>query len=173
MKTNKIIFISAIIIQLLLLLIIPVPRWILLNSGKTIELITIPYDPYNIFRGYYVDLRYEISRQEGLPAWEKLEQNRFYYVILQKDQDGIWSPRKVQVTLPVKLNQNQAVIRGKYRYGMMTYGFEQYYLPETKRLEVEKLLRDQNNRVIVQVKVNDVGASTILRLNIAGKNFDY
>ncbi|HOP75312.1 MAG TPA: GDYXXLXY domain-containing protein [Bacillota bacterium] len=166
-------FASAVLLQLLILLIIVIPRWSIIMQGRTIILETLPYDPYHIFRGYYMDLRYRIAVPENLPGNTEFKPGRDYYVILAPDETGIWQPAAVADSLPQTLKPNEAVIRGRYRYGQLDFSINQYYLPENRRLQVEKLLRDSQQPALVEVKVKNNGTAAIFQIIIEGQRFRY
>jgi len=173
MKSKARWFIVAIVIQLALLTVIPVPRLLLLASGKTVMLETVPYDPYNVFHGYYANLRYEISRVETFDNRQSFEQNHFYYVIIEKGSGGIWRGKGISRKLPVGLGRDQAALKGRYRYGWLEYGIEQYYLPEGRRKEIDNLLNVGKKRALVEVKVNEKGEAALVRIIAGGRSFEY
>lgn len=163
----------ALALQLGLLLIIPIPRWWILAYGKTVVLETIPYDPYTVFSGYYADLRYKISDPEYLSRHFEFKDLTEYYVLLKPDQDGIWKPRQVTTKLPPILYEREVVIKGKLQYYSMKYGIEQYYLPETKRHVLERLLRDRRAKVLVVAKVSRDGTAVVQELRVGKQVFRY
>jgi len=166
-------FVGAVSLQLFLLLLIVVPRWSILVHGKTVVLETLPYDPYDIFRGYYMDLRYRISDPDNLPEKTDFKAERKYYVILSPDGNGIWQPKTVSAELPKALKPDEAVIGGYYRYGWLDYGINRYYLPESRRHHVEELFRRSEKPVLVEIKVKDNGAAVVTQIIIDGKRFKY
>lgn len=166
-------FLVAVGLQLLLLGFMIVPRMMILTGGKTVLLETEPYDPYNIFTGYYANLNYKISQAEHLPVKPHLKPRGIYYVVVSIDKNGIGRPRRVMEALPRVLKEDEAVIRGRHEYGWMKYGIESYYLPESRRHEIEALLRDGKRRALVEVKVNDAGKAVIVSLHVAGRRFSY
>lgn len=173
MKPKMSWFLAAVGLQLLLLGFMIVPRMMVLTGGKTVILETEPYDPYDIFTGYYANLNYKISQAEHLPDKPILKPRGIYYVVVSKDKNGIWKPRRVTEVLPRSLKKDEAFIRGRNEYGWMKYGIESYYLPESRRHEIEALLRDRKRRALVEVKVNDAGEAVIVSLRVAGRRFSY
>lgn len=170
MKRNTLVFILAIVFQVILLIMMVVPRWQILANGKTIILETAPYDPYSIFRGYYLDLNYKISNINDLPVEGKLENRKTYYVVLA-EENKIWQPKRVTKYFPKDLQAGEICIKGKSRYSRLIYGIEQYYLPEKEREKVEKLVRGKN--ALVEVKVNELGEAAIVRIRVGEKVIEY
>lgn len=173
MKPKKVWFIVAVGLQMVLLLVMIVPRWMILASGKTILLETAPHDPYDIFRGYYANLNYTISRERDLPGNVKDKPRSTCYVVLSKDAGGVWQARRVYTSLPSTLAHDEVVIRGRSERGWIKYGIEAYYLPENRRHEIEELLADGKQKTRVEVKVNNAGEAVIVCLHVAGKRFAY
>jgi uncharacterized membrane-anchored protein len=179
MRTNKrtLLFLLVVLLQVVLLLVIPLSRRLALTTGRTVVLETAPIDPYSAFRGYYVTLNYQISSPNNLPFTDshlKPVEGRNYYVWLKPDADGIWHPYKVSVKPPANLGSNRTAIKGRYRsQWLMEYGIEQYYLPETKRLELENLLNKRNQKILVKLKVGQGGQGAITGLQVGGRSFRY
>jgi hypothetical protein len=84
--------------------------------------------------------------------------------VLKAGARGIWSPVRVAEYYPRNLTRDEVALRGKLHDYRMTYGIEQYYLPEYRRQAVEKLTRNPKNRVLVRVKVDARGRSAIEEL---------
>jgi uncharacterized membrane-anchored protein len=166
-------FWTALVAQLLLVLLIPASRWLILATGRSVVLETEPYDPYNSFSGYYVDLRYKIANPAALPVKLELKESLPYFVVLKAGTRGIWSPVRVAEYYPRNLARNEVALRGKLHDYRMTYGIEQYYLPEYRRQAVEKLTRNPKNRVLVRVKVDARGRAAIEELRVGNRIFRY
>lgn len=164
---------AALLLQIVLLLIIPIPRWWILTHGKTIVLETEPYDPYTVFSGYYADLRYKNSNPEYLSKRYHFTDQTNYYVVLTPDHQGIWKPVRINRQLPRALGEKEVALKGKLQYFQMKYGIEQYYLPEAKRRQINKLLRQPRTKVLVVAKVGPDGTAAIRELRIGGQVFRY
>ena len=176
MNKKTLFFGAAVFLQLVFLLVIPIPRWLALNWGRTVVLETAPVDPYTVFQGYYARLNYRISMAGNLPFEKSSIQpvnGRNYYVVLSPSANGFWEPQKVLTRMPGKLKKNEAALKGRYRFSRMEYGIEQYYLPENKRRELENLLREREQKIRVIVKVGRGGQGAIVRLEIGGRRFEY
>jgi uncharacterized membrane-anchored protein len=166
-------FWTALGVQLLLVLLIPASRWLILATGRSVILETEPYDPYNLFSGYYVDLRYPIANPAVLPGKHEFKEPLQYFVVLKADARGIWIPVRVTDRLPRDLARNEVALRGRLRFYRMKYGIEQYYLPESRRQAVEKLVRNPKNRVLVRAKVDARGRAAIEELRVGNRVFRY
>ncbi len=69
-------FSVALAVQTLLILLLPIQSARTYFTGETVILQTAPVDPYDIMRGYYVTLSYDISRTDALqslPGWDQVE----------------------------------------------------------------------------------------------------
>ncbi len=146
-----------------------------MTFGRKVVLETAPVDPYSLFQGYYVRLRYRISIPDNLPLdGKKLNyvNGKNYYLLLSPDKNKIWQPVRVVDGFPVGLTKNEVVIKGKYRYGSMEYGIEQYYLPENQRQILGEVLRE-GTKVLVEVKINSKGTAAIVLIKVGGKIFQY
>lgn len=153
-------------LQTLLIAFAPAQALYLQATGETVVLQTVPVDPYDILRGYYVTLRYDISDPatlEALPGWEAVDvahaalQERDssfdraveFYVVLAAPTDvtttppPAWTPVAVQGDRPTDLAADQIALRGAYRYnGRITYDLERYYIPEAQRTEINNRIAD-------------------------------
>jgi uncharacterized membrane-anchored protein len=121
---------------------------------------TIPVDPYDLFRGYYVTLNYTISNMAELESISGSEeaiaeiQQDFQdqtstfdqavdlYVVLEAPANATphpptpWVPVAVHRDRPANLPDNQVAVHGVYRYGGITYDLERYYMPEAQRDDI-------------------------------------
>ncbi|MFC4322168.1 GDYXXLXY domain-containing protein [Litchfieldia salsa] len=123
----------------------------LLKNGKVITLNLSPIDPRSLLQGDYLRLGYEIAEQDSL----MIESGAKLYVLLEKNQDGIYEKKKV-ITERIDpksypLNQNEALITGKYNgYDTIIYGIESYFVQEGTGLEIER--NAKTAKVIVSKK---------------------
>ena len=98
----------------------------LLQNGTQVVLKTAPVDPRDLLRGYFVRLRYDISRLElkKLAGWHRDRQiplkrdgykkHSSVYVELRPLSDGFWSPHWVYRSLPQDRIE-RVFIRGRVR----------------------------------------------------------
>ncbi len=192
---NKPIPILRLVIPLLiqagLLLAIPAQSIQTYLTGKTVILQTVPVDPYNILTGYYVTLDYDISTQntlEKLPdSKDLLKDENSFYVILQEEKstDGkipkAWKPVRLSEKLPDSLPDNQVALKGKYRYGSVTYGLEKYNIPEDQRDRINDNISQasrsaterQPQPIVVEVKVDSQGKALPISMWVKERNYRF
>lgn len=205
------------LLQTGLILTIPAGALYTQITGKTVVLQTVALDPYDPLRGYSQTLNYDISQQETLrtlPGWkelgaknsEYLEAGTKLYVVLSapntsKTPPQAWKPVRVSSVSPDKLPANQIAIQGKSIGGsMVEYGVETYYMPESRRDEINQDIRQaQNNRqqttaqtlgewgalirqarnsrrrqsVVVEVKVDDRGHAVPISFWVSDRNYRF
>ena len=148
-------------------------------TGKPITLQTAPVDPYDLLRGHYQTLSYDISQVEQLrqlPGGDWFDQHSNqqakFYVVLEAPTEANttppqpWKPVRVSGTRPEKLGDNQVVIQGQQaKWGRVTYGLETYYMPEAEREQlnanISNINQQQGQRAfVVDVKV-DAGGNAV------------
>ena len=160
-----------------------------LETGTAILLKTEPVDPRSLFRGYYVDLSYDInrldlSRLEGdmtFARWEPV------YVALEKQTD-YWSAASVFREWPSVIGE-QIVIKGtierivyednlcsfdnatecKIKSLIVRYGIDSYFIPEGDGQGIEDTIRDNRDGFRVGVSVDDKGRAAIRGLLVDGE----
>lgn len=160
--------------QSLLILWIPAQAIYTLSTGKTVVLQTAPVDPYDLMRGYYVTLSYDISNPNRLaqvPGWDSVvgEQTgrltpdeAFYkptqfYVVLQAPDGGAstppapWVPVRVSRERPTDLPNNQIALQGQHHMGSVIYDLERYYIPEDQREQINGAIANLQQRPIPPV----------------------
>ena len=126
------IFSTMIAAQLLILCSFAAAPAFTLATGREVVLKTLPVDPYDIFRGEYVTLRYEISHVRG--ASGQLRPGQPVFVILRQGAP-CWQADRVETQMPSALPANEVAIKAKVQYAYngeadVHYGIEQYYVPE-------------------------------------------
>jgi uncharacterized membrane-anchored protein len=149
----------------------------LINSGREIVLPIVPVDPRDLFRGEYVQLAYPAARvPTGLfSAQAPALSSTPFFVTLQQNGDGNWSPINVTQQLKPAAQDSQVVLKARRREhwwppsGEVTvnYGIERYYIPEGKGLELEGLAR--NRKLAAVIAVDAKGNAAIKGLAIDGK----
>ena len=146
---------APLLFQTLLIVSIPAQAVYTHLTGKTVTLQTEPVDPYDLFRGYSITVRYDISRPEtlrGLPGWEGLVQQpaggdltslapgTTFYVVLEAPAASAlpksWQPIRVSRDRPLGLPNNQVALKGYATDGNLQYGLESYYIPEDQRNQI-------------------------------------
>lgn len=174
-----------------LILFVPAQDAYTYVAGKQITLQTAPVDPYDLLRGHYQTLGYEISRADQLrklPGGEQLNQqlDNFYLVLQAPDQASAqatatvnppkpWQPMRISATRPTDLTANQVAIAGKIsRYGQITYGIETYYMPEAQRNDLnQEISQTQQQAFVVDVKVDSSGNAVPISLWVRDHNYRF
>ncbi|MBW4420095.1 MAG: GDYXXLXY domain-containing protein [Myxacorys californica WJT36-NPBG1] len=160
-------------------------------TGKTVVLQTVPVDPYDLLRGYSQTLGYDISTLDTLrklPGWKtlplearnSLKENTVLYVILQLPEQKpgrpiAWKPVGVSPDRPASLPSNQVALKGRVQYGQVDYGLSTYYLPETRRDEVNKAIQESQRKqsAVVEIKVDAQGNAVPLRLWLSDRSYEF
>lgn len=174
--------------------------------GRDVILQTLPQDPNNVVGDFSLALEYNISRVENLrnlPGWDDLlrfnqGRNRQQllpgtnlYVVLQEQQfssgRGVpnpWRPVRVTSSMPQSLPSNQVALRGTYQDNGITYGVENYYLPEQERQQISgdiyqsvQQFRGNQGRQIrpitVRVRVDPQGNAVPVSLWVSDRNYRF
>jgi len=166
---KKLWFALAVALQVLVLLGMVGRHTYTLQTGAPILLKTAPVDPWDIFRGEYVVLGYEISSlhsnavvMEGGPF--KRSQN--LWVVLQPG-DPFHTPVRVSANRPTDLAAGQVALKGRVEWVniwdgatgrelpagemqlQMRYGIEQFYVPQGQGRDLETRLEQMSVRALV------------------------
>ncbi|MEO1144842.1 MAG: GDYXXLXY domain-containing protein [Cyanobacteria bacterium J06638_22] len=175
-------------IQTLLIALAPAQALYTRAVGTPVVLQTIPVDPYDLFRGYYVTLNYNISNVAELgsiPGSEEaiaeiqqafqdqtstFDQATDLYVVLEAPANATtnpptpWVPVAVHRDRPTSLLANQIALHGVYRHGGITYDLERYYMPEAQRADI-------NDRIAtVQQQTNaDEAVPFVVEVRVGGQ----
>lgn len=136
------------------------------------------YDPYDPFRGRYVQLRVE-SQQLVVPV-ERDFKDQTAYAVLEHDENGfavvvdlVTAPQPGKTAIRVEIfRQYFQEDQQKYNY-IISFPFDRFYMneklaPEAERIVAEALQRDGEGCVIV-VKVYANGNSMIADLLIGDR----
>ncbi len=166
-------FTLAVGLQVVFLALMIGMKWSTLAFGTKILLKTQPVDPWDLFRGDYVTLNYDISELDlnALPADKKdFKRNETVYVVL-KQQDKYWEPSAVSHGKPP---DGSLFIRGTVMYSYdarlrVNYGIESYFVPQHEGRVIERspVLPE------VEVSVDKRGNSALSRLFIDGKEVEF
>ncbi|KAM3089787.1 GDYXXLXY domain-containing protein [Phormidesmis sp. 146-35] len=166
-------------------------------TGRTAVLQTAPVDPYDLMRGYSVTLNYDISRTDNLkslPGWKSLPKNSNYsstqdylaedtivYVTLQAPANNSanrpkpWKPVAVSGDRPANLKPNQIALKGRSQYGSLQFGLETYYMPESRRDEVNDNIQQnqRKNPGVVEVKIDAQGNAVPLTIWVGDRRYSF
>jgi uncharacterized membrane-anchored protein len=159
-------------------------------AGQQITLQTAPVDPYDLLRGHYQTLSYEISQPDNLRAlpggdWFTAHNNQAgqFYLVLAAPQTSQqtqppkpWRPVRVSAERPTGLPADQISLRGRTNaYGQISYGIETYYMPEAQRDQLNQAIGQQTDQAafVVEVKVDSSGHAVPLSLWVKQRNYRF
>jgi len=179
-------FAVPLLLQTALILAVPAQAVYTHLTGTTIFLQTAPVDPYDLFRGYSVELSYDISNPaalQNLPGWETIRRpvpdaapdsspallpGTHFYLVLQAPRPSTgkgpqpWQPVQIHRRRPSQLAANQVVLKGRTTNGFsVEYGLETYYIPEEQR--------EQINRDIAQTRSDNSGEPAIVEAKVGAQ----
>lgn len=141
-------------------------KYFTLQTGTPVLLKTAPVDPWDVFRGEYVRLGYEISRLPGGNVADNIAEKsnlsgKKVYVVLEEG-DRYWKAVSINQVKP-KPGENQVVIKGRINYYdedqreyHVSYGLESYYVQEGEGIKLER-----QEALEVLVKVDRFGNAVI------------
>jgi uncharacterized membrane-anchored protein len=171
-KTKIILFWVIVAAQLSVLAFMITKQERLLAQGTKVILKCRPVDPRSLFSGDYVILTYEISRinAEKLPVKniESFTDRQTVFVALEKDaMNPYYNAVEISSDLKKLAKRYPIVIRGTVDSAWdkeinITYGVEQYFVPQNKGRDIERNMSD----VTVQVSVDKEGSSAISKLYV-------
>jgi uncharacterized membrane-anchored protein len=175
----------ALVAQLLIIAAIPAPAIYTTMTGTTVFLQTAPVDPYDLLRGYYQTLGYDISSREllgKLPGGEIIQQqktvSREIFVTVEVPQGSrrqAAKPIAVAGQQPTNLPRNQIAIRGILSGWQIRYDIEKFYMPETEQKSINNKIsntRDRRN-LLVETKVNSSGHAVPVQLWIGNQGYSF
>ncbi|MBS3082184.1 GDYXXLXY domain-containing protein [Candidatus Pacearchaeota archaeon] len=126
-----------------------------LLSTKKVVLATQPVDPFDILRGQYMTIRYEIG---NIPLIRGAQVGNQVYVTLLEDTSGISRYESSSLDKPLL---DELFIRGRIisiseDSMRLEYGIEQYFFERNARIEAIN--------IDVEIKLSDNGGARIFRL---------
>ncbi|MEX2414543.1 MAG: GDYXXLXY domain-containing protein, partial [Paenibacillaceae bacterium] len=135
----------------------------LLTTGSIVKLELQPIDPRSLLQGDYVRLNYTISNLPDGISKELDEQGiqGRMEIVLAKNELGLHVFDRLY-TSGEKLGPDEIVINGRresYSWNQMTYGIENYFIPEGSGLEVEA------NAHFAYVRIGSNGNAMLERLS--------
>ena len=157
--------------QVLIIATIPAQKAATLATGTTVYLQTAPVDPYDLLRGRYVTLDYEIGDRmtlQDLPGSEAVDEPEFYIQLAPPtaalDPTAPWQPVSVSVDYPADLPADHVVIRaqgGSWRFDL---GLGQYFIPDEVGDALEVDMNQYREETRVEAKIDDRGNAALVRL---------
>lgn len=160
-------FVKAMLVPAIILLGFIGYNYYTLNQGHEILLRTVPVDPNDLFRGNYVNLRYDISviNLDQIPYDSSFVNGKDVYAVLAKGEK-YWYVTRVGHFYQYP-GQNEVVMKGKVTGAYentinVVWGIESYFVPEGKGQKIEREIRN----VSVKVSVDRTGRALIEELYI-------
>ena len=135
----------------------------LLTTGSVVKLELQPIDPRSLLQGDYVRLNFTISTlPEDVSAdWDEYGIQGNVKIVLDKNDQGVHEFDRLY-TNGESLGPEEIVINGKkisYSWNQVTYGIENYFIPEGTGLEVERKAR------FAYVRIGSNGNAMLERLS--------
>ena len=165
-------FAAAVLAQIAILIAVPAQRVMTLTTGRSVFLKVQPMDPYSNFTGYYVTLTFDISGRGNFPPLETLEDGDQCYAVIEEGPDGVWKPVSLELSRPSSVPSNRVALAGRYRYGQIRYGIENFYIDERDRYSIAEDLRKHPEQVRVEVKVDRSGNTALKRMMIEDRVYE-
>jgi uncharacterized membrane-anchored protein len=182
-------FYLIVILQLLFLIAEAGTKQLEISRGQVVTLKVVPVDPRSLFMGHYMALDYDISNlnlakipHEGaLAAYDKYDTKVYVELIPQKP----WAVAKAIRLTPPPPEENKLYLQARVRYGFtpgdksmlaVEYGLEQYFIPETKQEEVNRMQRNPRGKtpqITAEISVTKKGQGYIKRILVDGKPLAY
>lgn len=176
------------LLQSLLIVAVPAQDAFTYTVGRTVVLQTAPVDPYDMLRGYYQVLGYQVSNVDNLatlPGGEILENRDLIgpiYVVLEAPAatttpPTAWVPVRVSQNRPTNLPDNQIALRGRAENWSVLYGLETYYMPEDQRDTINQAIATLQNQqpqsFVVEVKIDGQGHAVPVSLWVGETNYRF
>ena len=72
------------------------------------------------------------------------------------------------------------VLEGKYKYGLISYGLETYYIPEDQRVQInedisqaQRVKPGQRQPIVVEVKVDTQGHAVLVSMWVRDRKYRF
>jgi uncharacterized membrane-anchored protein len=124
-----------------------------LITGKEIILATRPVDPYDLFRGQYLAINYEIN---SLPEISGVVVGDKVYISLEEDDSGIWRYKSASLVAPSR-DFISGTVKSIYNNNMnIQYGIEQFFF--------ERGAEFSTANMTIKAKISSSGQARIVEL---------
>lgn len=181
MRNNKktLLFLLAITVQIIILFCMVFSNEARIRNGIKIIVKTVPVDPRSLFRGDYIDLRYDFSRinLNSVNSSKKYFYygNKVFVKLARVGEDwgiAFVSDKPIKNVKPQEVVIAGTVNRwGGAKYINVKYGIESYFIPEGKGKYIEKQI--SKKRVKVELSVDKDGCASVCRLFLDDKEVDF
>ena len=161
---NKLTQKQILLFSLTLIILFCIPIYTIVASANTLKDGTeflfkvMAFDPYDMFRGNYLNIRFEEKEVRGAPNMSSNSSSRDnYYVTIETNPDGFAYFSKISKTKPVGTSNYFKTTAYYYNYdGIYTIDTPtRYYMNEKKSLNAEQIYRDNIRNTYVKVRVKD------------------
>jgi uncharacterized membrane-anchored protein len=140
---KRIAFTAAVILQFVILTIIAMPRAFTLRDGRVITIQTEPWDPWDMFRGDYVQLHFGFTQINARLSTEILQRDDTVFVLLKRDteNDMKWIPKSISKKPPT-CAADEITLSARVQYTStetvnLSYGIERVFIQEGTGREVK------------------------------------
>lgn len=165
--------------QILIITTIPAQKAMTLATGTTVFLQTVPVDPYDLLRGRYVTLGYEIASYDllvDLPGGQpEILSGPEFYIHLEpstRDADSTWEAVAISADYPRDLPPGQVAIRAQSpSWQQLDIGLGQYFIPDQIGDELEADMARHPADTRIEAKVDDRGNAALVRLWIQDRPY--
>ena len=141
-----------------------------LRNGQEFKIRVQPVDPYDAFRGRYVQLGFNVTAA-ALPAGVQLTRPRSVYAVLETDPSGYAAVKSISLTTPSGAAYlSVRVFPYSSGSARVVWPFDRYYMEENAAPEAERVYRErvQKSEAYITVRVAN-GTGVITGLYIDGK----
>ncbi|CZE49019.1 GDYXXLXY domain-containing protein [Campylobacter geochelonis] len=157
----------AILFQILILLAMLFTAFLPLVLGREMRVSVLPVDPRDLFRGNYVQLRYDFNNKA---CDIDVKNGDTVYALFNDGKDGKDEFVKLVKDRPKDVKFIKGTINNKKHNCYAKFGIEAYFLPKNKAVEAEKNITLRDNSTVV-LKVFKNGKARIESLIIDGKKY--
>jgi uncharacterized membrane-anchored protein len=135
-------YVIAVVVALLAMLTVLLPPLWVRTTGAEVTLEIRPVDPLSLFRGNYVDLRYDVEAPSGI-----YDIDRAVYAVFADERPG----RLLRVVEDrPDLDDGEFCLRGRAEYGSLSFPqLEQFFVTPELGRELENRL----NEMVAVIKV--------------------
>ncbi|MDD5585239.1 MAG: GDYXXLXY domain-containing protein [Candidatus Omnitrophica bacterium] len=171
-KLSIVLFLLAVLFQIVLLLSIAYYKEASIRSGRKIIVTAIPFDPRSIFRGDYINLTYEFSRidlKKVARSKDDFYRGELVFVKLLAVNNN-WVATEISDTPISASGNNEIIIRGVVNEPNIrnvinvVYGIENYFVPEGKGKAIEKEI--SAHRATVELSIDKRGDASVCKIFI-------
>lgn len=141
-------------------------KYFTLATGAPVLLKAVPVDPWDMFRGEYVMLEYDITWIKGESLGLESYQQQDVYVVIEKGEK-YWEEAGIYLDKPI-LYGEQIFIKGRVDYFNefkdeyhVTYGIESYYVEEGQGREF-----GQSRNFDALIKIDRFGNAVIEKISL-------